>query len=98
MSETVISRLLDDSMPPFAAHSGQTSFFGGAPPLSKGAGCLAVVGFGFLFSVFTTAIVCFDKLAKGNATMTSEHFKQVHALIMRVVINLLAALQDEWQR
>ena len=75
MQETVISRSLDDSMPPFAVCSGQTSFFGGVPPLSKGVGYLVVVGFGFLFSIFTTAIVYFDKLVKGNATMTSEHFK-----------------------
>ena len=75
MSEVVVSRLLNELEPPFAQYSGQTSFFGGVPPLSKGAGYAVLIGFGLAFSIFTTFIVWFDKMLKGNASMTSEHFK-----------------------
>ena len=75
MSEVVESRLLDDLVPPFAKYSGVESFFGGVPPLSKGVGYGVVVGFGLLFSIFTTVVVFIDKKLKGDKAMTSEHFK-----------------------
>ena len=75
MSEAVESRLLDNLVPPFSQYSGETSFFGGVPPLSQAAGYGVLIGFGLAFSIFTTFIVWFDKMLKGNASMTSEHFK-----------------------
>ena len=59
-------------------YQGQTSYFGGAPPLSLTIGYLVVLGFGALFSVFTTIVVYLDKVFAGNASITSEHFKWVH--------------------
>ena len=54
---------------------GQDSYFGGSTPLDTWVGYLVVVGFGFLFSIFTTIVVYMDKTFAGNASMTSEHFK-----------------------
>ena len=51
------------------------SYFGGSPPLSEAVGYLVVIGFGALFSVFTTIVVFLDKKFAGNASVTSEHFK-----------------------
>ena len=56
-------------------YQGMDSYFGGAPPLSLTVGYLVVLGFGALFSVFTTLVVFLDKVFAGNATITSEHFK-----------------------
>ena len=55
-------------------YQGQTSYFGGAPPLSLTIGYLVVLGFGALFSVFTTIVVYLDKVFAGNASITSENF------------------------
>ena len=74
MSSIVTERLANDLIPPFAKYSGMESYFEGNTPLSKAVGYIVVLGFGALFSVFTTAIVYFDKKFKGNANMTSEHF------------------------
>lgn len=54
---------------------GADSYFGDNPPLSTAVGYLVVLGFGLLFSVFTTIVVFLDKIFAGNATITSEHFK-----------------------
>ncbi len=54
---------------------GMKSYFGGSPPLSTTIGYLVVLGFGALFSVFTTIVVYLDKMFSNNATITSEHFK-----------------------
>ncbi len=68
-----------DTCPPSWAenpnYQGQDSYFGETTPLSLTVGYLVVLGFGALFSVFTTAVVYLDKLFSGNATITSEHFK-----------------------
>ena len=51
---------LDDRnnvVPPFAEYEGQSSFFGGTPPLPVGVGYGVVLGFGILFSLITTALV-----------------------------------------
>jgi hypothetical protein len=61
--------------PPFPEYAGQTSFFGGEPPLSQAIGYLVVLGFGALFSIFTTLLVMLDKYFMPGHTMTSEHFK-----------------------
>ena len=54
---------------------GQSSYFGGAPPLPVYVGYLVVLGFGAFFSVFTTAVVYLDKAFSDNATINSEQFK-----------------------
>ena len=51
------------------------SYFGGQPPLSKAVGYLVVVGFGLLFSIFTTIVVYLDKAFSANSSWTSEQFK-----------------------
>jgi hypothetical protein len=62
-------------LPPFERYRGQESFFGGEPPLSEGIGYLVVLGFGALFSVFTTCIVLINKYFGKRGDQTSEHFK-----------------------
>ena len=56
-------------------YGGQESFFGGEAPLDVGVGYAVVLGFGFAFSLFTTAIVFLEKYFGGGAAMTSEKFK-----------------------
>ena len=58
-------------------YQGMSSYFGGESPLSLTVGYLVVLGFGALFSVFTTLVVFMDKTFAGNASITSEHFKWV---------------------
>jgi hypothetical protein len=62
-------------IPPFPEYQGQDSYFGGTPPLSKGIGYLVVVGFGALFSIFTTALVYINHYFGSKGDITSEHFK-----------------------
>jgi hypothetical protein len=62
-------------LPPFDRYRGQESMFGGEPPLSVGIGYLVVLGFGALFSVFTTCIVLVNKYFGNRGEQTSEHFK-----------------------
>lgn len=61
--------------PPFSRYAGQDSFFGGSPPLSEGVGYLVVLGFGALFSLFTTGLVLMNKYFGTYGDITSEHFK-----------------------
>jgi SSS family transporter len=56
------------------AYHGDTSFFGGTPPLSQAIGYLVVLGFGVAFSIFTTALVYIEKCFSGETVMTSEKF------------------------
>ncbi len=65
----------DNDNPPFLRYDGQTSFFGGEPPLSQGVGYLVVLGFGALFSVITTVLVLLNKYFGAKGEITSEHFK-----------------------
>ena len=58
-----------------ALFAGRDSYFQGATPLDTWVGYVVVIGFGALFSVFTTIVVYMDKTFAGNASMTSEHFK-----------------------
>lgn len=55
--------------------AGRDSYFQGSTPLDTWVGYLVVIGFGALFSIFTTIVVYLDKTFAGNASMTSEHFK-----------------------
>jgi hypothetical protein len=57
-------------LPPFEKYRGQESMFGGEPPLS-----VVVLGFGALFSVFTTCLVLINKYFGKRGDQTSEHFK-----------------------
>lgn len=52
---------------------GSTSFFGDDPPLPESVGYVVVLGFGAVFSIFTTIIVFAEKMFGGD-TMTSERF------------------------
>ena len=61
--------------PPFLRYDGFTSFFGGQPPLSEAVGYVVVLGFGALFSIFTTLLVMLDKYFGRHKEITSEHFK-----------------------
>jgi len=74
ISQLVIERFSNELTPPFEQYIGMESFFGGTPPLSKGIGYLVILGFGLLFSLFTTMVVFFDSKLRGDAVMTSEHF------------------------
>ena len=56
-------------------YAGADSFFGGETPLGITYGYLVVLGFGALFSVFTTFLVYLEKRFSSKHTMTSEHFK-----------------------
>jgi hypothetical protein len=56
-------------------YAGKDSFFGDDPPLSIEVGYLVVLGFGALFSVFTTGLVFLEKKFSGGEAMTSEKFK-----------------------
>jgi len=62
-------------------YQGMSSYFGGEPPLSKAIGYLVVVGFGALFSVFTTCIVFLEKKFSDNATLTSEQFNTAGRMV-----------------
>jgi hypothetical protein len=90
MSSIVTERLANELIPPFAKYSGMESYFEGNTPLSKAVGYIVVLGFGAVFSVFTTAIVFFDKKFKGNANMTSEHFNSKFPCIGRPLIRMTA--------
>jgi hypothetical protein len=70
-----LSSNMELELPPFDRYRGQESMFGGEPPLSVGIGYLVVLGFGALFSVFTTCIVFVNKYFGNRGEQTSEHFK-----------------------
>ena len=72
---TVNTMEKDDIIPPFAKYDGDTSFFGGTPPLSEGIGYLVVLGFGAIFSIITTILVLLNKYFGAKGEITSEHFK-----------------------
>jgi len=76
MSDVVTIPGTDIPAPPlWPEYAGQTSFFGGAPPLSLAAGYLVVLGFGALFSIVTTLLVFLNKYFGAQGDITSEHFK-----------------------
>ncbi len=68
-----VRHLVSTNQPP--EYAGQESFFGGAPPLSENVGYFVVLGFGALFSVFTTILVYVEKMISGGQSITSEKFK-----------------------
>ena len=94
-SDIVVERLSNDLIPPFAQYSGKESYFEGNTPLSKAVGYIVVLGFGALFSVFTTAIVYFDKKFKGNANMTSEHFNsKFHCIVRSSIVGAVVVVDN----
>jgi urea-proton symporter len=62
-------------LPPFLEYSGQTSYFGGAPPLPLGVGYAVVLGFGAFFTIVTTILVYMNKYFGKMGEITSEYFK-----------------------
>ncbi|KAL7538121.1 hypothetical protein ACHAXR_008300 [Thalassiosira sp. AJA248-18] len=78
------------------AYQGQDSYFGGAPPLSEAVGYLVVVGFGALFSVFTTIVVFLDKTFSENATITSEHFNTAGRMVKTGLTASVIVSQWTW--
>lgn len=60
-----------------SSYAGQVSFFGGEAPLPLWVGFAVVLGFGAVFSVFTTAVVYLESFISGGSSMTSEKFKWV---------------------
>jgi len=93
---SVEDRLLDPMVPPFTEYSGQTSFFGGKPPLNEAVGWAVVVGFGLAFSIFTTVVVFLDKYLKGNASMTSEHFNTAGRMVKTGLTASVIVSQWTW--
>lgn len=73
----------------------QDSFFGGDPPLSEGIGYLVVLGFGAIFSIFTTAIVFMDKYY-GGAEMTSERFNTAGRMVKTGLTASVIVSQWTW--
>lgn len=89
--------VLDFTLPPkFDEYRGEESFFGGSPPLSEGIGYLVVLGFGALFSIFTTLIVLADKVFAGNASITSEHFNTAGRMVKTGLTASVIVSQWTW--
>jgi SSS family transporter len=59
--------------PPLAQYIGQTSFFGGVPPLGEWVGYFLCLGFGAIFCIFTLILVYLDQAYAGSK-ITSEQF------------------------
>jgi len=82
--------------PKYDEYMHQEDFFGGEPPLSKGIGYLVVLGFGALFSVFTTLLVMADKVFAGNASITSEHFNTAGRMVKTGLTASVIVSQWTW--
>mmetsp|Transcript_24090 Transcript_24090/g.32035 ORF Transcript_24090/g.32035 Transcript_24090/m.32035 type:complete len:698 (+) Transcript_24090:109-2202(+) len=89
--------VLPENLPPkFDEYRGQEDFFGGEPPLSEGIGYLVVLGFGALFSIFTTLVVLADKVFAGNASITSEHFNTAGRMVKTGLTASVIVSQWTW--
>jgi SSS family transporter len=86
----------NDIFPPFARYSGMTSFFGGVPPLSQAVGYVVVLGFGALFSIFTTLLVLLDKSFGPHRVITSEHFNTAGRMIKTGLTASVIVSQWTW--
>uniref|UniRef100_A0A7S1YU98 Urea active transporter n=1 Tax=Trieres chinensis TaxID=1514140 RepID=A0A7S1YU98_TRICV len=93
---TLESRMEDKLYPPFKEYAGQESFFLGEHPLNVSIGWIVVLGFGVVFSIFTTAIVMIDKFFKGNASITSEHFNTAGRMIKTGLTASVIVSQWTW--
>jgi len=77
-------------------YAGADSFFGGSPPLGVGIGYLVVLGFGLLFSAFTTALVFLDKYYGSGGSMTSEHFNTAGRMVKTGLTASVIVSQWTW--
>eukprot|EP00523_Entomoneis_sp_CCMP467_P003699 CAMPEP_0168752340 /NCGR_PEP_ID=MMETSP0724-20121128/18332_1 /TAXON_ID=265536 /ORGANISM="Amphiprora sp., Strain CCMP467" /LENGTH=707 /DNA_ID=CAMNT_0008800579 /DNA_START=54 /DNA_END=2177 /DNA_ORIENTATION=- len=95
MSDLDIS-LLDNKNPPFLKYQGQDSYFGDDPPLSEGVGYLVVLGFGALFSIFTTILVFLNQYFGAKGEITSEHFNTAGRMIKTGLTASVIVSQWTW--
>jgi len=86
----------NDVIPPFAKFAGQTSFFGGEPPLSEGVGYFVVLGFGLFFSLMTTSLVFLNKYFGSKGEITSEHFNTAGRMIKTGLTASVIVSQWTW--
>lgn len=93
--EELILKIVPD-VPPLDTYQGLDSFFGGTPPLSQSIGYLVVLGFGVLFSVFTTLIVMLEKYFGGHGSMTSEHFNTAGRMVKTGLTASVIVSQWTW--
>lgn len=77
-------------------YQGAESYFGGSPPLSKAVGYIVVIGFGVLFSIFTTVVVYLDKIFAGNASITSEQFNTAGRMVKTGLTASVIVSQWTW--
>lgn len=77
-------------------YQGESSYFGTEYPLSQAVGYLVVIGFGALFSVFTTIVVYLDKTFAGNASITSEHFNTAGRMVKTGLTASVIVSQWTW--
>lgn len=75
---------------------GRDSYFQGSTPLDTWVGYLVVIGFGALFSIFTTIVVYLDKTFAGNASMTSEHFNTAGRMVKTGLTASVIVSQWTW--
>jgi len=85
-----------DLPPTFSEYEGQESFFGGVAPLSEGVGYLVVLGFGALFSIFTTVLVLLNKYFGKSGDVTSEHFNTAGRMIKTGLTASVIVSQWTW--
>lgn len=71
-------------------------FFEGKSALDEWVGYVVVLGFGAVFSVFTTMIVMMEKWFSGNATMTSEHFNTAGRMVKTGLTASVIVSQWTW--
>jgi len=90
------ARYDNEFFPPFEKYTGQTSFFQDTAPLPTWVGYVVVLGFGALFSIFTTAIVYIDKYSTGNANATSEHFNTAGRMVKTGLTASVIVSQWTW--
>lgn len=88
--------LLDNETPPFAKYRGVDSYFGGDAPLSEGVGYLVVLGFGALFSIFTTILVFLNQYFGKKGEITSEHFNTAGRMIKTGLTASVIVSQWTW--
>lgn len=86
----------DDLDPPFAMYDGQKSYFEDSPPLSEAVGWIVVIGFGLVFSLFTTSLVMADKFFGDNASITSEHFNTAGRMVKTGLTASVIVSQWTW--
>jgi len=77
-------------------YAGASDFFGGDAPLGLSVGYLVVLGFGALFSVFTTVLVFVERYFGGGGSMTSEHFNTAGRMVKTGLTASVIVSQWTW--